>query len=112
MEHDDFLNGWLTGNTLTAWKTVRARVKSGVVISPVIGLEILDAMDKLAGDVTAAVGDRLRAEGEAQILATWLANRELGIPLADQGCDADGGMSGPDPALLREAARRAVDGEG
>lgn len=53
------------------------------------------AMDKLAGDVTAAVGDRMRAEGEAQILATWLANRELGIS----------------PTELRESARKEAQGE-
>lgn len=111
MLNNNFLDGWLSGDALTAWKTVRARVESGVVISPALGLEILDAMDKLAGDVTAAVGDRMRAEGEAQILAIWLANRELGIPLADQGCDADGGMSAPAPALLREAARRVAEEE-
>lgn len=50
-------------------------------------------------------------EVEAQILATWLANRELGISLHDQGCDADGGMGGPDPTLLRWAARKGVQKE-
>ena len=33
-EHDEFLDGWLIGDALTNWKTVRARVNSGVVISP------------------------------------------------------------------------------
>lgn len=95
MLNDNFLDGWLSGDALTAWKTVRARVESGVVISPALGLEILDAMDKLAGDVTAAVGDRMRAEGEAQILATWLANREPGIS----------------PTELRESARKEAQVE-
>ena len=112
-EHDEFLDGWLTGDALTALKTVRARVNSGVVISPELGKAILRAMDILAGDLITAVSDRERYNAEAHVLAVWLANRELGIPLKDQGCTVDGGMGGPDPHLLREdAARQAQESVG
>ncbi|MDY0204812.1 MAG: hypothetical protein RBR49_11920 [Desulfovibrio desulfuricans] len=64
------------------------------------------------GTALKAVEERAaELEAEAQILATWLANRELGISLHDQGCDADGGMGGPDPTLLRWAARKGVQKE-
>lgn len=105
-EHDKFLDGWLTGDARTDWKTMRARVNSGVVISPELGKAILRAMDILAGDLITAVADREQYNAEAQTLAVWLGNRELGISLKDQGCTVAGGMGGPDPHLLREDARR------
>lgn len=120
MEHDDFLNGWLTGNTLTAWKTVRARVKSGVVISPGLGLDILDAIDKLAGDITAAVEDRLRAETEvARLREVLTAVEEIALAAPelnmnnydeDQVSTLNEAMIGVCGILLKEAARRTVVG--
>ena len=108
-EHDDFLGGWLTGDALTDWKAVRARVYSGVVISPQLAGKLLSAMDKLTGDLITAVADREQYNAEAQTLAVWLGNRELGISLKDQGCTVDGGMGGPDPHWLRvDAARQAL----
>lgn len=105
-EYDKFLEGWLTDDALTDWKTMRARVNSGVVISPELGKAILRAMDILAGDLITAVADKEQYNAEAQTLAVWLGNRELGISLKDQGCTVDGGMGGPDPHWLREDARR------
>ncbi|GEM_PF-3674542 len=85
-EHDEFLDGWLTGDALTALKTVRARVNSGVVISPELGKAILRAMDILAGDLITAVSDRERYNAEAHqvkqpkhtgaIISTALKNKE------------------------------------
>jgi len=104
--HDDFLAAWLAGDALTDWKTVRARVKSGVVISPQLAGKLLSAMDQLTDDLITAVADREQYNAEAQALAVWLGNRELGISLTDQGCTVDGGMGGPDPHCLREDAAR------
>ena len=109
-EHDEFLEGWLIGDALTNWKTVRARVNSGVVISPQLCGKLLSAMDNLAGDLITAVADKERYNAEAQVLAAWMGNRELGISLKDQGCTVDGGMGGPDPHWLRtDAARQAQE---
>ena len=109
-EHDEFLDGWLIGDALTNWKTVRARVNSGVVISPQLCGKLLSVMENLAGDLITAVADKERYNAEAQVLAVWLGNRELGISLKDQGCTVDGGMGGPDPHWLRmDAQRQALE---